>query len=264
MTGSAATLDAARWRGRLFTLAIVGAITALSWLYLVRMNAAMPHSHGGMGQMMMPAMAPGITEQFVAAVIMWSIMMVAMMLPTALPAVMVFDSLSRRRAVDDRTPAPTGLFIAGYLTVWTGYSIMAAAGQVVLTHAALLTPMLKSASHVLSATILLAAGAFQFTTLKERCMTQCRAPLAFFLAEWRDGRIGALVLGLRYGSYCIGCCWALMTVMFVVGAMNLLWMAGLTLLVLLEKVVPARWRMSQLTGGALLLSAAVLASAWVR
>ena len=264
MSGLATTPGAGRWRDRLLALAIVGAITALSWLYLLRMIAAMPHGAGGMARMVMPAMAPGMTEQLGPAVLMWSVMMVAMMLPTALPAVTVFDGLSRRRAPRGRPAVTTGLFIAGYLAVWTGYSVVAAAGQVALSHAALLTPMLKSTSQALSVAILLAAGAFQFTALKQMCVTQCRTPFAFFLAEWRDGNTGALVLGLKHGSYCVGCCWALMAVMFVVGAMNLLWMAALTLLLLVEKVAPARWRVSQGMGVVLLLSAAALAGALLR
>ena len=264
MTGLAMTLGVGRWRNRLLALAIVGAITALSWLYLFQMNMAMPHGPGDMERMIMPAMTPGMAEQLFTAAVMWSIMMVAMMLPTALPAVTVFDGLSRRRAPHGRPAVATGLFIAGYLAVWTGYSVVAAAGQVALSQAALLTPMLKSTSQVLSVAILLAAGAFQFTALKEMCVTQCRTPFAFFLAEWRDGGTGALVLGLKHGSYCVGCCWALMAVMFVVGAMNLLWMAALTLLMLVEKVAPARWRVSQVTGVVLLVSAVVLAGTLVR
>jgi predicted metal-binding membrane protein len=262
MTGLAATLGAGRWRERLLALAIVGAISALSWLYLVQMNAAMPH--GDMAHMMMPAVTRGMAEQLITATVMWSIMMAAMMLPTALPAVMIFDGLSRRRAPHGRPAVSTGFFIAGYLAVWTGYSAVAAAGQVALSHAALLTPMLKSTSQVLSVAILLAAGAFQFTALKKNCVSKCRTPFAFFLAEWRDGNGGAFALGLRHGSYCVGCCWALMAVMFVVGAMNLLWMAALTLLMLFEKVAPARWRISEATGVALLLSGVALASVLVR
>jgi len=263
MTRLATTLGAGRWHDRLLALAIVGAITALSWLYLVQMNAAMPHHHAGMGHMMMPAMMPGVADQLITAIVMWSIMMVAMMLPTALPAVTVFDGLSRRRAPNVRPAATTGLFIAGYLAVWIGYSVVAAIGQVALSQAALLTPMLKSTSQILSIAILLAAGVFQFTALKEMCVTQCRTPFAFFLAEWRDGRTGAFVLGLKHGSYCVGCCWALMAVMFVVGAMNLLWMAALTLLMLVEKVAPAHWRVSQATGIVLIASAAALAGSLV-
>ena len=264
MTGQSMTVGAGRWRDHLLALAAISVIIALSWSYLVRMNATMPHGAGGMARMMMPAITPGLVEQFTAAFVMWSIMMVAMMLSTALPAVTMFSGLSRRRAPQDWPALSTGIFVAGYLAVWFGYSVAIAAGQVALSQAALLTPMLKSTSQALSVAILLAAGAFQFTALKEMCVTQCRTPFAFFLAEWRDGKSGALVLGLKHGSYCVGCCWALMAVMFVVGAMNLLWMAALTLLMLVEKVAPARWRVSQVTGVVLLLSAVALAGTFVR
>ncbi len=254
-------IDAGRWRSRFLAVGALGATIALSWFYLVRMNAGM--SHMAMPAMM-PAMAPSLPEQFLAAAVMWSIMMVAMMLPTALPAVTVFGNLARRRAMQTHTTASTGLFVVGYIATWTGYSIVAAAGQIALSRAALLTPMLQSASVVLSAVILLTAGAFQFTAFKDACLTKCRTPFAFFLAEWRDGNTGALVLGLKHGSYCVGCCWALMAVMFVVGAMNLVWMAALTLFMLGEKVAPARWRLGQVAGGVLMLWGLVVAASLVR
>ncbi len=253
-------IDAGRWRSRLLAVGALGAIIALSWLYLVRMNAGM--SHMAMPAKM-PAMAPSLPEQFLAAAVMWSIMMVAMMLPTALPAVTVFGNLARRRAMQTHAIAPTSLFVVGYIAAWTAYSVVAAAGQIALARAALLTPMLESASVVLSAVILLTAGAFQFTAFKDACLTKCRTPFAFFLAEWRDGKAGALILGLKHGSYCVGCCWALMTVMFVVGAMNLLWMAALTLFMLGEKVAPARWRLGHVAGGALMLWGLVVAASLV-
>jgi predicted metal-binding membrane protein len=254
-------IDAGRWRGRLLTVGGLGAVAALSWLYLARMNAGMAHMAM---PATMPAMAPGLPEQLLAAFTMWSVMMVAMMLPTALPAATVFGNLARRRSTHTGSTSPTALFAAGYIVAWTGYAAVAAAGQVTLARAALLTPMLQSASIMLSAVILLAAGAFQFTSLKDACLTKCRTPLAFFLAEWRDGKAGALVLGLKHGSYCVGCCWALMAVMFVVGAMNLLWMGALTLFVLGEKSAPARWRLGYVAGGALMLWGLVVAASLVR
>jgi predicted metal-binding membrane protein len=254
-------IDAARWRSRLLAVGGFGAMIALSWLYLVRMNAGM--SHSGMDHMAMVAIAPRLPEQLLTAFIMWSVMMVAMMLPTALPAVTVFDILARRRAAHTGKAAPVGVFAAGYIAAWIGYSVVLAAGQVALARATLLTPMLESASIALSAVILLTAGVFQFTALKDACLTKCRTPLAFFLAEWRDGKAGALVLGLKHGSYCVGCCWALMAVMFVVGAMNLLWMAALMLFVLGEKLAPARWRLGQVAGGALMLWGLVVAASLV-
>jgi predicted metal-binding membrane protein len=254
-------IDAGRWRGRLLALGGLTTVIALSWLYLVRMNAGM--SHMAMSATM-PAMAPRLPVQLLAAFVMWSVMMVAMMLPTALPAVTMFGNLARRRNAQTGSASPTALFAAGYVAAWTGYAAVAAVGQVILARAALLTPMLQSASIALSAVILLAAGAFQFTSLKDACLTKCRTPLAFFLAEWRDGKAGALVLGLKHGSYCVGCCWALMAVMFVVGAMNLLWMGALTLFVLGEKLAPARWRLGYVAGCTLMLWGLVVAASLVR
>jgi predicted metal-binding membrane protein len=257
-------IDAGRWRNRLLALGGLSAVIALSWFYLVRMNAGMSHSYGGMDHMAMMAMAPRLPEQILAAFIMWSVMMVAMMLPTALPAVTVFDNLARRRGLQTGSASPVALFVAGYVAAWTGFAAVAAAAQVVLSRAALLTPMLQSASIALSAVILLAAGAFQFTSLKDACLTKCRTPLAFFLAEWRDSKTGALVLGLKHGSYCVGCCWALMAVMFVVGAMNLLWMGALVLFVLGEKMTPARWRYRHVAGVVLVLWGLAVATTFVR
>ena len=241
------------WRSRLHALSGVAAVAALSWLYLVRMNEYMFDGDSHMAHMTMSAMAPGLLEQLFSAFIMWSVMMVAMMLPTELPAAAMFEALARRRSLHAHSASATMFYGAGYAGAWVGYSAVAAMGQVALSRALLLTPMLQSANITLSAVILLAAGAFQFTSLKDACLTKCRSPLGFFLAEWRDGKAGALTLGFRHGSYCVGCCWALMAVMFVVGAMNLLWMAVLTLFVLGEKLAPARWRIRQLAGVALLL-----------
>ena len=208
----------------------------------------------GMAAMAMPAIPPSLPAQFLAAAVMWSIMMVAMMLPTALPAVAIFDNLAQRRAVQTGAAAvSTSLYVVGYVAAWTAYSLVAAGGQIALSRAALLTPMLESASLVLSAVILLTAGAFQFSALKDACLSKCRTPFAFFLAEWRDGAAGALRVGFKHGSYCVGCCWAVMAVMFVLGAMNLAWMAALTLFMLGEKVAPARWRVREISGGLLLL-----------
>ncbi len=256
MSRTDTTLETGRRHGRLLVVAALGAVTALSWLYLVRMNAGMGHGMSperGIASMAMPAMPPSLPEQFLAAGVMWSIMMVAMMLPTALPAAAIFDNLARRRAAQTGAAGVyTSLYVVGYIAAWTLYSLLAAVGQIMLSRAALLTPMLESASLVLSALILLCAGVFQFTPFKDACLSKCRVPLAFFLAEWRDGHAGALKVGLRHGSYCVGCCWAVMAVVLVVGAMNLLWMAALTLFILGEKVAPARLRVREISGAVLI------------
>ena len=183
--------------------------------------------------------------------------MLAMMLPSVVPSASMFATLSARRDAQGARRA-TASYVAGYVSSWVGYAAAAALAQWLLAHALLLDPMAQSTSALLSAAILLGAGAFQFTPLKRACLSKCRTPLAFFMAKWRDGAQGAWVVGLQHGSYCVGCCWALMAVMFVVGAMNLAWMAAVTLLILAEKVMPARWRFDRWIGGALLA-----AGSWV-
>ncbi len=240
--GGALLRQAAVWFG---LAAIVGA----SWIALARMNAGM----AGMAGPDMGMAARPLAAELAAAFVMWSVMMAAMMGPTVVRTLAVFAELSRRRAAAAAAPEVSApFFVLGYLAAWIGFAAFAALAQTALARAALLTPMSQSASVALSAGILLAAGLFQFTPLKESCLAKCRAPLGFFLAEWRDGARGALVMGLRHGQYCVGCCWALMAVMFVVGAMNLLWMAALTMVILAEKLLPAAWRFRHATGVALI------------
>lgn len=242
MSVHAVRLRAPLWAG----LAVV---VGLCWVWLLRMNAGSPAMADGMR---MPMPHRPLAADLLFATVMWSVMMVAMMVPTALRAISVFASLTARRGPARSVPAAVALFVGGYVLAWVGYALLAAAGQAALARTALLTPMVQSASIWLSASILLAAGAFQFTALKDHCLSKCRTPLAFFLAEWRDGMSGAVRLGLRHGGYCVVCCWALMAVMFVVGAMNLLWMAVLTLGMLVEKLAPPAWRLSTLSGVALI------------
>jgi predicted metal-binding membrane protein len=211
---------------------------------------------------MSPAGAP--LEQFVAAFLLWTVMMVAMMLPTAVPAIDVFGSFARKRRSAIGAAPATSLFVLGYVAVWTAYSLFAATAQVALSRASLLAPTLHSTSVVLSVALLLLAGTFQFTSFKDACLTHCRSPFPFFLANWRDGDWSALVLGAQHGSYCVGCCWALMGLLFVVGAMNLLWMGALSVFVLGEKMAPASWRLNRGAGVVLILWGIVLATRLLR
>jgi predicted metal-binding membrane protein len=171
---------------------------------------------------------------WLAVFIMWAVMMAAMMLPTAMPMVSVFGTLNRARGEAGRTAA----FVAGYLALWTAFGAAATAAQWVLQTRGLLSPMIVSMSPVLSAALLAIAGIFQFTPLKQACLRACRSPLGFLLTDWRDGLWGAARMGVRHGLYCLGSCWALMALLFVGGAMNLLWIAALTLLVAMEKIAP--------------------------
>ncbi|MEP6971531.1 MAG: DUF2182 domain-containing protein [Betaproteobacteria bacterium] len=181
---------------------------------------------------------------------MWAVMMMAMMLPTVAPSASVFSILSARRD-PSRTHRATATYIAGYAASWIAFAAPAALLQWSLTYALLLDPMARSTSTMLSSAILLAAGVYQWIPMKSVCLSKCRTPLAFFMANWRDGRSGAFGLGLRHGGYCIGCCWALMAVMFAVGAMSLVWMGLIMLVVLSEKLIPARWHFDKALGVAL-------------
>jgi len=175
--------------------------------------------------------------------IMWAVMMVGMMIPSATPMIMVFSQTYRKRISQRKPYVPTSLFVFGYLVIWTAFSVIATAIQWKLHTTALLSPtLLKSTSPILGAVILITAGVYQWTDLKHRCLKHCQSPLNFLLNEWRDGHAGAFVMGLRHGLYCLGCCWALMGLLFITGVMNLLWVALIGIFVLVEKLVPfERW-----------------------
>lgn len=190
-------------------------------------------------------------------VVMWAVMMVAMMLPSVAPLILMFARANRQKGAD-RVVGPAGILLAGYLLAWMGYSVPAAMLQWRLHAEALLSPAMASSSPVLGGFLLLAAGAFQLTPLKGACLVRCRSPLAFLMSDWRPGRWGALVMGLKHGAYCVGCCWLLMILMFVAGAMNLLWMAALAVFVLAEKIAPRGDRIARLAGAALIAAGAVL------
>jgi predicted metal-binding membrane protein len=161
-----------------------------------------------------------------------------MMTPAAAPMILTFATIHRRRTAEGRPTVPTAIFVLGYLVVWTIYSVVAAVAQAGLHAAALLSPAMAATSPLLAGGLLVAAGVFQWTPLKHACLSACRSPLSFLMTGWREGRGGAFVMGLRHGLYCLGCCWALMALLFVAGVMNLLWVAAIAVAVLVEKVVP--------------------------
>ena len=164
-----------------------------------------------------------------------------------------------RREKDAGRPfAPTLLFASGYLLAWTLFSAVATGLQWALARAALLSPMMVSTSHILGALLLVAAGIYQLTPLKRACLEHCRSPISFITHHWRTGPWGALKMGLDHGTYCVGCCWFLMGLLFVGGVMNLLWVAAIAVFVLIEKVVPAGNVVATTTGIAL-----VAWGAWV-
>ena len=174
----------------------------------------------GVEMLIMPAMQHWTAWDLVLVFLMWTIMMVAMMLPAASPMVLLFAEISRRR--NDRDAfVSSWYFLSGYLTAWNGFSILATLAQWGLLTADLVSPMMVSTNKILGAGLLLIAGLFQFSPLKNACLVHCRSPIGFFATEWRPGSLGAFKMGLKHGGYCLGCCWALMGLLFAFGVMNL-------------------------------------------
>ena len=253
-------LEAVLRRDRLVTAAGLVALAALAWIWLISgaglgMSAwdmtrvsLFPHrAAGSMDGMAMPmAEPPGWRPvEWLLVPAMWWTMMVAMMTPSAAPAILLYARVHRhgQGPAPDRGLAPTWAFASGYLLAWLAFSLAATTLQWTLQRAALMSPeTLRSQSRWLSAAVLIAAGAYQFSPLQNLCLSHCRSPATFLSRHWRPGVAGALRLGAQHGIYCVGCCWLLMGLLFVGGVMNLVWIAALTALVLSEKVLPGgRW-----------------------
>ena len=242
-------LEAVLRRDRAIMIAALATLTVLAWADLVWLANDMKMDGMDMtgfrmipaGQgLMMPASAPWQPIEFVYVFVMWVVMMIGMMTPSVAPMILIYARVGREAAAQGKLFAASGWFAAGYLFAWTGFSVVATTAQWALERAALLTPMMESASNILGGTVLIVAGLYQWSPLKEACLFYCRSPLGFIQQQggFRREPTGALALGFRHGIYCIGCCWALMALLFVGGVMNLFWIAVLAILVLLEKVAP--------------------------
>jgi predicted metal-binding membrane protein len=225
-------------RDRVLISSCVFVLTALAWTYLLhldhQMSAAMEHNRMMVDMGMTMAMSWNATDVLFTFA-MWAVMMVGMMTPSAVPVLLLFAGMHRGRGA----PHFVFAFSAGYLLVWTAFSAGAALAQWALHQTALLSPAMATSSLRLSGGILITAGVYQLTPFKGACLTHCRSPLGFLLSHWRDGTAGALRMGIQHGAYCLGCCWALMGVLFVVGVMNLVWVAAMTIFVLVERIGPA-------------------------
>jgi predicted metal-binding membrane protein len=246
-------------RDRIIVLAGLISVAALAWAYTVYLAHDMGNMHMGMGMgMAMPKMQSWSLMDFVSMFLMWAVMMVAMMVPTAAPMILIFANVNRKRQEQERPYVPTAVFLSGYLLVWIGFSVLATLAQWGLHEAALLSPMMVSTSPILGGILLLAAGIFQWTPLKYACLKHCRSPLSFLMTDWREGYRGALIMGLKHGSYCTGCCWFLMALLFVAGVMNLLWVATITAFVLVEKAVPRGDLVGRIAGVALCIAGLIM------
>ncbi|MBI4334868.1 MAG: DUF2182 domain-containing protein [Chloroflexi bacterium] len=250
------TLEAVLRRDRAVVLGSLIGVSALAWAYTIYLARDMGQME--MAYCAMPQMQAWGSMDLLLLFVMWAVMMVAMMVPSAAPMILIFAMVNRHRHGQQRPLVPTGVFLLGYLLAWTGFSAAATLAQWGLHTAALLSPMMVSTSPILGGTLLLAAGIFQWTPLKHTCLTHCRSPVGFLTTDWREGNRGALGMGLKHGSYCVGCCWVLMALLFVAGVMNLLWVAAIAAFVLAEKVLPWGDLVGRLAGGVLVLAGILL------
>ncbi len=243
------SLPELRYRAGIASCIVV--VTALAWAYLLQIDRRMT----AMSKMGMVSGVPwGASEVFLAFV-MWTVMMIGMMSGPAAPVLVLFAgarSTRERRGVS----LPVLVFGLGYLAVWAGFSLCAALTQWALHHAALLSPAMVASSPYFAGAILIAAGVYQLTPLKRACLKQCQSPQGFLITHWRPGNRGAFRMGLEHGAYCLGCCWALMLVLFAVGVMNLAWVAVLAAFVLIEKIGPSGSLVSRI-GGAVMIALGV-------
>lgn len=245
---------------RIDRIAIGGAlfaITALAWVYLLRtprtmqmVGMTMPDSPGLV--MSMAWSAPDFLLMFT----MWTVMMIGMMTPSAAPMILLYGRVARQPGLDSGTFASSIWFAGGYLLSWTVFSLAATTAQYALDRASLLTLGMFLVNTRLAGVVLIAAGIYQWTSLKDSCLRQCRSPLNFLqqYGGFRRTILGSLGLGFRHGLYCIGCCWVLMALLFAGGVMNLVWIAAIAALVLLEKVVPAGRVVGRVAGVVLALA----------
>ena len=236
-------------RDRSVVLAGLGLIILISWAYIIYLARDMANmmniSNTGMGmEMAMPTIQPWSAVDYLLMFVMWSVMMFAMMTPSAAPMVLTYTKINRQQQATVKPLMGTTIFFLGYLLIWIAFSAVATLAQGGLHAATLLSPMMETTSPILGGIILITAGVFQFTPLKYACLSHCRTPMGYLMNEWREGKWGTLIMGLRHGAYCVGCCWLIMALLFVAGVMNLAWIAIIAIYVLAEKLLPGGHKLS--------------------
>ena len=282
MVAVAFDLESVLRRDRLVVVIALVAVIVLSWVYVLT-GAGMDMSAFEMTRMSQPVgmsdsnkssmqgmsmestavsgmMVTGGWSVGYAVVIffMWWVMMFGMMLPSAAPLLLLFARMMRKEKKKGAPYVPTGVFALGYLVMWAAFSAIVTGAQWSLESSGLLSGIMVGTNAVLGAALLIAAGVWQLTPLKNACLRHCRSPIGFLSAYWRPGRAGAFRMGLVHGAFCLGCCWFLMTLLFYGGVMNLYWIIGLALYILIEKLLPAGARIGQLTGVILIAWGATL------
>jgi predicted metal-binding membrane protein len=244
-------------RDRMLVLGGLLVVILLAWGWLL-LGAGIDMEQMDMGAGQVMLMAPEWSAGYAEVIfLMWAIMMMAMMLPSAAPAILLAAALMRQRG-GNRIFGPTGLFVLGYLVIWFAFSLIATALQWSLDRVSLLSADMASNSAPLAGVLLIAAGLYQWTPFKQTCLVQCRSPFEQLTKYWRQSTFGPLLAGTMHGLFCLGCCWLLMALLFVGGLMNLLWIAALAFLVLIEKLLPVGPHASRLSGIALIIWGAVI------
>ena len=254
-------------RDRAIVVVCLVVLVLLAWVYIVWLADDM--EMGGMdmtGFRMIPAGrgfmmsvdAPWRAIEFAFVFLMWAVMMIGMMTPSAAPLILIYTHVARQAAAQQWPYAASAFLAIGYLLAWTAFSLLATIAQWAIERQGWLTPSMASAGNLFAGLIMIGAGAYQWTRFKESCLRQCQFPLQFIQRHggFRPDARGSLELGVRHGVYCLGCCWALMTLLFVVGIMNVFWIALITIFILAEKLLPFGRRIS-LFSGTLLLAAGV-------
>lgn len=236
---------------RLVVLALI-TLCVLAWGYLLVMARQMAAGDMSLMGMSVPTVIsssdmmsaltnrqmPWSLSTFLLMFVMWSVMMIGMMIPSAAPMILLFARIQRGNLPDQAPTAHIAAFTAGYLLIWFSFSLIATMLQWALTELRLLSSMMEATNLWLAVGILAAAGIYQLTPLKSACLKKCQSPLGFLVSHWKNERSGALKMGIEHGMFCLGCCWVLMALLFVGGVMNLTWVAAIATFVLLEKVSP--------------------------
>ena len=220
-------------------------IVALGWAYMIHLARGMERNMS----MVMPQVIPWNWVDWWSMFLMWTVMMVAMLLPSATPTILIYAMVNRNRKQNSLAYVSTSIFLSGYLIAWIAFSLVATVVNWAIHTQGLLTGMMgASTSNILGASLLIVAGIFQWTPFKYACLNHCRTPMGFIMTEWKEGKLGAIKMGLKHGSYCVACCWLLMALLFVLGVMNLLWIGALAAFVLLEKLLPQGIWVSKISG----------------
>jgi len=266
---SPSALERVLARDRRLIAVALAALALVAWSYLLVLSrqmsddasmasvvSSMPHMPNMPG---IGGATGGSAHSIALTALMWWTMMIGMMVPSAAPMILLYGNVQRRQLAAESPTLRVALFAAGYVAIWGAFSVLAAGAQIALTRLELLAPVDLTVKEWLGALLVALAGIYQLTPLKNACLRGCRSPAEFLSSHWRRGNAGAFRMGVDHGVYCLGCCWLLMGLLFVVGVMNLVWVAVIAAFVLLEKLAPYGETTAKINGVALLAFALFLA-----